>query len=782
MKNLSFLLIGIFTLLNSNAYAFQESPFKWPSAATSMQGHFTTSDPDTPTGANWDGALSQAGSRWNSAGFTFNVSSLGNEVVDPCAIGGNQAVFHPNFCGSAFGASTLAVTFTSFFAAVPPATVGTAVESNIIFNSGKSWGVYSGTSGTGFDFRRVAVHEMGHALGLDHSGVFPAIMLPNIGGTEIPQADDIAGVAAIYGLVVANTPPNITSSAARTVAENTITVYTPITVTDAEGGAMTFAITGGADSSKFTLGSASGNLVFTSAPDFEIPSDSGANNVYNVTITVTDNGGLTDSQAFSISVSDVTEGGGNTAPNITSNPSRNIAENTIAVYTPITVSDAEGGTKTFTITGGADASKFTIGSTSGNLAFISAPDFEIPSDSGANNVYNVTVTVTDNGGLTDSQAFSISVSDVTEGGGNDPAIIATLEEPSVSDTSTGIANLRGWVVGLAAISKIELFIDGQYITDIPSGASRLDVANAFPQYPNSAAAGFSMAFAYTGLSTGNHTALIRAHNVNGLTQDASTTFRVARLENEFISDPNTVTLSNASAAISGQNIIISNLKADGKTYNIDLSWRVATQQFEMTSVSLLGNVSPFFNDGSTEKELTPFITSTSPVDAPIILTLEEPAALFTSNGIANLRGWVVGLAAISKIELFIDGQYVTDVPSGGSRGDVGNAFPQYPNADKSGFSMAFAYSELTAGSHTALVRAHDINGLTQDSSALFNTARFDNAFISDLNAVTLNSATVQINNEQILISSFVADGKSYTLRLQWQTATQQFEIQEIIKQ
>ena len=48
MKYLSFLLIGIFTLFNVNAYAFQESPFKWPSAATSMRGHFTASDTDSP--------------------------------------------------------------------------------------------------------------------------------------------------------------------------------------------------------------------------------------------------------------------------------------------------------------------------------------------------------------------------------------------------------------------------------------------------------------------------------------------------------------------------------------------------------------------------------------------------------------------------------------------------------------------------------------------------------------------------------------------------------------
>ena len=126
-----------------------------------------------------------------AAGFTFTVSTQTNQVVDPCAIAGNQAVFHPNFCGMTFGGTTLAVAATSYFGS------GLVSQSDITFNSGKTWGVYSG-NGAGWDFRRVAVHEMGHVLGLNHSNV-SAIMLPTIGTIEVPQADDMAGVTAIYG-------------------------------------------------------------------------------------------------------------------------------------------------------------------------------------------------------------------------------------------------------------------------------------------------------------------------------------------------------------------------------------------------------------------------------------------------------------------------------------------------------------------------------------------------------------------------------------------------------
>lgn len=70
---------------------------------------------------------------------------------------------------------------------------------------------------------------------------------------------------------------------------------------------------------------------------------------------------------------------------------KSVVENTTAVDTITTnLSGA-----TFSISG-VDSSLFTIGSSSGVIAFASAPDFESPQDSGTNNVYNITVTATKN--------------------------------------------------------------------------------------------------------------------------------------------------------------------------------------------------------------------------------------------------------------------------------------------------------------------------------------------------------------------------------------------------
>ncbi len=110
----------------------------------------------------------------------------------------------------------------------------------------------------------------------------------------------------------------------------------------------------------------------------------------------------------------------NTSPTITSNgggatASVSIVENSTAVTT-VAASDADlpAQTLTYSISGGVDAARFSINSSTGDLSFVAVPDYEAPTDSGANNVYDVIVQVSD-GSLTDTQAIAISVTNINEG-------------------------------------------------------------------------------------------------------------------------------------------------------------------------------------------------------------------------------------------------------------------------------------------------------------------------------------------------------------------------------
>ena len=159
--------------------------------------------------------------------------------------------------------------------------------------------------------------------------------------------------------------------------------------------------------------------------------------------------------------------------------------------------------------------------------------------------------------------------------------------------------------------------------------------------------------------------------------------------------------------------------------------------------------------------------------------LEEPVAGETHGGVGNLRGWAVASEGIEKIEIWIDGAYAFDAPYGGSRGDVGGAFPEVSNSDKSGFSLAYAYSNLSPGSHTISAVAHTTAGNTSESAANFTVVKFKDAFISGPNAVDLSGTSCEANGDEVSASSALIGGHPYDMVLDWRTAEQGFEIVEI---
>ncbi|HPI48149.1 MAG TPA: DUF4082 domain-containing protein, partial [Hyphomonadaceae bacterium] len=205
-----------------------------------------------------------------------------------------------------------------------------------------------------------------------------------------------------------NTAPSITSGN-YTVAENGLSVGT-VTATDAESNPITYAISGGVDAAKFTINATTGALFFLTAPNYEAPTDVGANNVYDITVSASD-GAATSIKAVTVTVTDVSEAG-NTAPTITSG-NYTIAENTTAVGS-VTATDAQSNPITYAISGGADAAKFTINASTGALAFVTAPNYEAPTDTGANNVYDIIVSASDNIAAPVTKAVTVTVTDVAE--------------------------------------------------------------------------------------------------------------------------------------------------------------------------------------------------------------------------------------------------------------------------------------------------------------------------------------------------------------------------------
>tara|TARA_B100000989_G_scaffold210422_1_gene159620 strand:- start:340 stop:1308 length:969 start_codon:yes stop_codon:yes gene_type:complete len=102
--------------------------------------------------------------------------------------------------------------------------------------------------------------------------------------------------------VVDATPPVITGSQNANVDENETGVGTYLA-----NESVTWSLSG-ADSSKFSIDNNSGAIVFSSAPNYEAPTDSDSNNIYILTLTATDSSGNESSLNISVTVINVVEG------------------------------------------------------------------------------------------------------------------------------------------------------------------------------------------------------------------------------------------------------------------------------------------------------------------------------------------------------------------------------------------------------------------------------------------------------------------------------------------
>ena len=273
---------------------------------------------------------------------------------------------------------------------------------------------------------------------LDGDGDLDAIVGESFGNLKYFQS-----------IIPPNSAPNVTSGAIATFAENgTGTVYTA-TATDPDTGTpLTYSISG-TDAALFNINSSTGAVTFKTAPNFEAPTDNGADNAYDINVIASD-GSFSDTKAVVITVTNV-----NQAPtSVTlSNVVNTIAENTSTAsrvkVADIAIADDALGTNTLSLTG-ADATSFEILS---NALYIKAG---VALNYEAKTSYSVTVNVDDaslgstpdastnyNLTLLDRAVFAINDATVVENAGTATFTVTTTDPIATGTATVNYATANG---------------------------------------------------------------------------------------------------------------------------------------------------------------------------------------------------------------------------------------------------------------------------------------------------------------------------------------------------
>lgn len=277
------LLMGIaLFVFEVSAYNINKG-VKWLQAETTMHVNLPGAD------GLWNNSFLDALRRWNDATvFKFHVV---NEYRNPCNGSDklNGVDWQDTDCGDELD-QALAVTHITWNARTLK-----LIQADIVFNSNEKWNVYQGNlqraEGGGWlnDFHRVALHELGHVIGLDHvAQPTNSIMVPTISNLDEIMADDINGVTALYGVSDTNQAPvaAFTVSPLNGTAPLTVTLDASAS-TDPDGTVSSYAWS--SSNGYSATGKVSG-LTFYQA------------GIHTINLTVTDDKGLTSGTTGTVTV------------------------------------------------------------------------------------------------------------------------------------------------------------------------------------------------------------------------------------------------------------------------------------------------------------------------------------------------------------------------------------------------------------------------------------------------------------------------------------------------
>jgi hypothetical protein len=203
------LLATMLTTPPASGFAFLNG--RWPDGPIVMHLQLGASGHLADGSESWGQSAESALGVWNQT-VTRVQFQIVRDSTAPRGDGNgfNNVFFGNDIYGMAFDDGVVAVT-TSWLRR------SSRTEADVIFNGARTWDSYDGSlKRNPMDFHRVALHEFGHVLGLDHPDdhgqARSAIMNSHISDLDRLAPDDIGGARELYGATATAPRPGGTGS------------------------------------------------------------------------------------------------------------------------------------------------------------------------------------------------------------------------------------------------------------------------------------------------------------------------------------------------------------------------------------------------------------------------------------------------------------------------------------------------------------------------------------------------------------------------------------------
>ena len=162
----------------------------------------------------------------------------------------------------------------------------------------------------------------------------------------------------------------------------------------------------------------------------------------------------------------------------------------------------------------------------------------------------------------------------------------------------------------------------------------------------------------------------------------------------------------------------------------------------------------------------------------IAFAVEEPAADSSMTGISNIRGFAVSTVGIDRVKLSINGDYKTDIPYGGIRGDVENNYPNHPDSLHSGFSMAYAYTLLEPGQNEYTFIAVDSDGDEEEIIRTFYVTKFQKNYFTEDAPLSIDESPGMTTGDDVTFINVDMTGQKFAVTMGWDKGKQNITIKE----